>query len=68
MGERGGTGGVGGLSGDRRVTVTRPVALPLTLPALALGRPGAPLGLDSLPFLNRTNGDDDGIDRGTIGG
>ncbi|WP_026789313.1 hypothetical protein [Pleomorphomonas oryzae] len=47
------------------MTVTLPV--PLTLLALALGRPGAPLGLDNQPFLNCTNGDDDGIDRGTSG-
>lgn len=65
MGERGGTGGVGGLSGDRRVTVTLPVALPLL--ALALGRPGATLGIDSVSFLDRTDGENDGFDRGASG-
>lgn len=46
------------------MTVTRPVALPLTLLALALGGLGAPLGLDGLPFLDRPDSDDDDIDRG----
>lgn len=56
-------GGALRLSGDRRVTVT----LPVTLPALALGRPGATLNLDGVAFLHRPDGDDNGIN-GRTGG
>jgi hypothetical protein len=49
------------------VTVTRSVAFPVALLALALGCPGATLDLDGASFLDRPYGDDDGVE-GCAGG
>ena len=49
------------------MTVTRSVAFPVALLALALGCPGATLDLDGASFLDRPYGDDDGVE-GRAGG
>ncbi|WP_370674679.1 hypothetical protein [Pleomorphomonas sp. PLEO] len=50
------------------MTVTLPVTLPLTLLALALGSPGATLGIDGASFLDLTDSENDGVDGRASGG